>query len=151
VTQNDQRPLALVCNMHLNAVCFDEPVTSRCHNYPIQPQTYRSPISLLDVRREILLNSPSTNPLCGYSGGFLLLHRSLLAVASLMRTPQSFIPPSPPAAPKAYIVSAICSNCVTDGAGCTTRLSIYRASAWHGSTSSAARSPERLFTQSRAI
>jgi hypothetical protein len=40
VTQNDQRPLALVRNMHLNSVCFDEPVISRCHNYPIQPQTY---------------------------------------------------------------------------------------------------------------
>jgi len=41
--------------------------------------------------RYLILNSPSTKPLCGYSGGFLLLHRSLLAEASLMRTPQSFI------------------------------------------------------------
>src|ERR671922_1864670 len=31
------------------------------------------------------LNSPSTKPLCGYSGGFLLLHRSLLAEAGRMR------------------------------------------------------------------
>jgi hypothetical protein len=35
MTQNDQRPLALVRNMHLNVVCFDEPVISCCHNYPI--------------------------------------------------------------------------------------------------------------------
>src|SRR5262249_41053025 len=70
------------------SICGSPPVNGVIAMVNHNSQTARQAFSVegQPFIKQVALESPATKPLCGYSGGFLL-HGSLLAEASLTRTP----------------------------------------------------------------